>query len=91
MSDSNESVKREWRSTGTTRHQDEDVVVSVRKRPLSTTVGGPSTKIRKNEADDYCVLSTCSSTDRRARRHALAKHLPVVFKDAIGVTQLSKH
>jgi hypothetical protein len=69
-------------------HQGEDVIVSVRKRPLPITIDGPSTKTRKNEGDEYCVLSTCSSTDRKARRYALVKYVPVVFKDAIGVMQL---
>ena len=57
---------------------------STRKRLLKNTDDSARTKATTHEVKEYCMLSSCGSMDRRARRHALAKHLPTVFKYATG-------
>ena len=57
---------------------------STRKRLLKNIDDSARTKATTNEVTEYCMLSSCGSMDRRARRHALAKLLPTVFKDATG-------
>ncbi|XP_055999193.1 uncharacterized protein LOC130047784 [Ostrea edulis] len=52
------------------------------KRTLSVTVNieQPSSKSKSLQYSEYCLLSTCSSLDKKVRRHCTQRHMPAMFQ-----------
>jgi hypothetical protein len=56
--------------------------VTSTKRTLSVTVKveQPTKKVKSSQHLEYCLLSTCSSLDKKVRRHCTQRHMPVMFQ-----------
>jgi hypothetical protein len=52
------------------------------KRTLSVTVSmeQPVNKLTSFQQQEYCLLSTCSSLDKKVRRHCTHRHMPAMFR-----------